>query len=172
MRGELAKQIEGEMLIYEKNENELILTYYLPIDSAYLEFVLNYIEKKLNMNYVKLKNDGNIDKNYIEFSLDLTSTKIIEGWLYDVISNKIEIYDFLDLIYKFKTLMETLNICPQKALELSNVLKIVENGLPYEKALKLVKPSLINEDDVLDCPLYIKSIIKSRSRKETFLFLE
>lgn len=164
------KTINDSLLIHEKHGKRNVLTYYLPNESSYIEFSLDYEEKLLSIKLVKINVvDGEIEDEIV-FSLEPARLLKLESIINEILNEKQSISELLSIVYYMKKLKEEFNIDDDKAFEISLAINYIEKGLSAEQAIMISQPTIISIRDLIECPLYMYSVIKTRSNKKPYTF--
>ena len=170
MVSEIIKTINDSLLVFENHEIKRVLTYYLPNESSYIEFSLDYEEKLLSIKLVKISVVDGVIEDEIDFSLEPTRLFKLESIISEILNGKQSISELLSIVHYMKKLKEEFNIDDDKAFEISLAINYIEKGLSAEQAIMISQPTIISIRDLIECPLYTYSVIKTRSKKNLSTF--
>ena len=167
---EIVETIDDSLIIYESKEHKHVLTYYLPGEPSYVEFGLDYAEKSLAIRLIGIGPGNEETEDEVEFTLGFPQLKKLKSIIDEVLDGKKSIAELLSLVYNMKKLKEDYGFDDAKAFELSLVINYIEKGLSPEKAFMITEPTIVSPKDIIDCPLYMYTVVKARSKKNGEVF--
>lgn len=170
MSTEIVKAIDDSLIIYEGKEHKHVLTYYLPGESSYVEFCLDYAEKRLAIKLIGIGPGNEETEDEVEFTLGFPQLEKLKSIIDEVLDGKKSIAELLSLVYNMKKLKEDYGFDDAKAFELSLAINYIEKGLSPEKAFMITEPTIVSPRDIIDCPLYMYTVVKARSKKNADVF--
>jgi hypothetical protein len=170
MSTEIVKTIDDSLIIYEGKEHKHVLTYYLPGEPSYVEFGLDYAEKRLAIKLIGIGPGNEETEDEVEFMLGFPQLEKLKSIIDKVLDGKKSIAELLSLVYNMKKLKEDYGFDDAKAFELSLAINYIEKGLSPEKAFMITEPTIISPKDIIDCPLYMYTVVKARSKKNADVF--
>uniref|UniRef100_A0A7C1E144 Uncharacterized protein n=1 Tax=Fervidicoccus fontis TaxID=683846 RepID=A0A7C1E144_9CREN len=170
MSTEIVKTIDDSLIIYEGKEHKHVLTYYLPGEPSYVEFGLDYAEKRLAIKLIGTGPGNEETEDEVEFTLGFPQLEKLKSIIDEVLDGKKSIAELLSLVYNMKKLKEDYGFDDAKAFELSLAINYIEKGLSPEKAFMITEPTIVSPKDIIDCPLYMYTVVKARSKKNADVF--
>jgi len=170
MSTEIIKAIDDSLIIYEGKEHKHVLTYYLPGEPSYVEFGLDYAEKRLAIKLIEIGPGNEETEDEVEFTLGFPQLEKLKSIIDEVLDGKKSIAELLSLVYNMKKLKEDYGFDDAKAFELSLAINYIEKGLSPEKASMITEPTIVSPKDIIDCPLYMYTVVKARSKKNADVF--
>jgi hypothetical protein len=170
MSTEIVKTIDDSLIIYEGKEHKHVLTYYLPGEPSYVEFGLDYGEKRLAIKLIGIDPGNEETEDEVEFTLGFPQLEKLKSIIDEVLDGKKSIAELLSLVYNMKKLKEDYGFDDAKAFELSLAINYIEKGLSPEKAFMITEPTIVSPKDIIDCPLYMYTVVKARSKKNADVF--
>lgn len=170
MSTEIVKAIDDSLIIYEGKEHNYVLTYYLPGEPSYVEFSLDYTEKRLAIKLIRIGPGNEETEDEVEFALGFPQLEKLKSIIDEVLDGKQSLAELLSLVYNMKKLKEDYGFDDAKAFELSLAINFIEKGLSPEKAFMITEPTIVSPKDIIDCPLYMYTIVKARSKKNAGVF--
>jgi hypothetical protein len=170
MSTEIVKTIDDSLIIYEGKEHKHVLTYYLPGEPSYVEFGLDYAEKRLTIKLIGIGPGNEETEDEVEFTLGFPQLEKLKSIIDEVLDGKQSIAELLSLVYNMKKLKEDYGFDDAKAFELSLAINYIEKGLSPEKAFMITEPTIVSPKDIIDCPLYMYTVVKARSKKNADVF--
>ena len=170
MSTEIVKAIDDSLLIYEGKEHKHVLTYYLPGEPSYVEFGLDYAEKRLTIKLIGIGPGNEETEDEVEFTLGFPQLVKLKSIIDEVLDGEKSIAELLSLVYNMKKLKEDYGFDDAKAFELSLAINYIEKGLSPEKAFMITEPTIVSPRDIIDCPLYMYTVVKARSKKNADVF--
>jgi hypothetical protein len=170
MSTEIVKTIDDSLIIYEGKEHKHVLTYYLPGEPSYVEFGLDYAEKRLAIKLIGIGPGNEETEDEVEFTLGFPQLEKLKSIIDEVLDKKKSIVELLSLVYNMKKLKEDYGFDDAKAFELSLAINYIEKGLSPEKAFMITEPTIVSPKDIIDCPLYMYTVVKARSKKNADVF--
>jgi len=170
MSTEIVKTIDDSLIIYEGKEHKHVLTYYLPGEPSYVEFGLDYAEKRLAIKLIGIGPGNEETEDEVEFTLGFPQLEKLKSIIDEVLDGKKSIAELLSLVYNMKKLKEDYGFDDAKAFELSLAINYIEKGLSPEKAFMITEPTIVSPKDIIDCPLYMYTVVKARSKKNANVF--
>jgi hypothetical protein len=170
MSTEIVKAIDDSLIIYESKEHKHVLTYYLPGEPSYVEFGLDYAEKRLAIKLIGIGPGNEETEDEVEFTLGFPQLEKLKSLIDEVLDGEKSIAELLSLVYNMKKLKEDYGFDDAKAFELSLAINYIEKGLSPEKAFMITEPTIVSPRDIIDCPLYMYTVVKARSKKNADVF--
>jgi hypothetical protein len=88
MSTEIVKAIDDSLIIYEGKEHKHVLTYYLPGEPFYVEFGLDYAEKRLAIKLIGINPGNEETEDEVEFTLGFPQLEKLKSIIDEVLDGK------------------------------------------------------------------------------------